>query len=103
MSIQRVPTTQAGRMMNLNIQKSYSRLVELQDQLSSGKLLQRPSDGPAEVMVAMDHRGKLRRAEQYERNTSDAVLTALHGAGVAVPSWGVDAGYTTNPIAELLV
>ena len=72
MSIQRVPTTQAGRTMNLNIQKSYSRLVQLQDQLSSGKLLQRPSDGPAEVMMAMDHRGKFRRAEQYERNTSDA-------------------------------
>jgi len=71
-TIQRVPTTQAGRLMNHNIQQAYSRLVTLQDQLSSGKLLQRASDGPAQVMTAMGYRGELRRAGQYERATSDA-------------------------------
>ena len=72
MSIQRVPTTQAGRLMNYNIQQAYSRLVTLQDQLSSGKQLQRASDGPAQVMTAMGYRGELRRASQYERTTADA-------------------------------
>src|SRR5687768_2722301 len=70
--ITRVPTTQAGRIMNNNIQAAYSRLVHLQDQLSSGKLLKRPSDGPAEVMTSMGYRTQLRRAEQFERNAADA-------------------------------
>ncbi len=35
-------------------------------------------------------------------NTSDAVLTALHGAGVELPSFGADAGYTTATIAEVM-
>jgi hypothetical protein len=36
------------------------------------------------------------------RNMSDAVLTALHGAGVDLPSWGVDGGYTESVISELM-
>lgn len=37
------------------------------------------------------------------RNVSDATLTALRGAGVTMPSWGTDAGYTTTSISELEV
>ncbi|MEQ1564950.1 MAG: DUF1552 domain-containing protein [Myxococcota bacterium] len=37
------------------------------------------------------------------RNMSDAVLTALHGAGVDLAEWGKDLGHTTTPITELLV
>ena len=34
-------------------------------------------------------------------NTSKAVLTALRGAGVVAPSWGVGPGYVTDHITEL--
>ncbi len=34
-------------------------------------------------------------------NTSEAVLTALRGAGVVASSWGVDAGYVTDHISDL--
>ena len=36
------------------------------------------------------------------RNTSDAVLTALHGAGVTLPEWGVAEGWTDRTIGDLL-
>jgi hypothetical protein len=50
--------------------------------------------------------GRLRGATHYvgsSRNTSDAVLTALRGAGVDLPSWGVAEGYTASTISELEV
>jgi len=72
MTIQRVPTTQAGRLMNANLQSTYSRLVDLQDQMASGKQLRRPSDAPAKVVDALDYRAQLRRSEQFERNSQDA-------------------------------
>lgn len=37
------------------------------------------------------------------RNASDAVLTALHGAGVSLPSFGTEAGYSASPVTELLI
>src|SRR5688572_21033486 len=70
--IQRVSSTQAGRMMLANLQGSYVRLTELQDQLSSGKQIRRPSDAPAKVIDALGYRAQLRRAEQHGRNTGDA-------------------------------
>jgi hypothetical protein len=38
-----------------------------------------------------------------QRNTSDAVLTALHGAGIALPSWGDQGGFTRSVVSEVLV
>jgi hypothetical protein len=59
------------------------------------------------ILVAGLGNGRLKGGIHYRstnaRNTSDAVLTALHGAGVSLASWGVDAGYTASPITELLV
>jgi flagellar hook-associated protein 3 FlgL len=70
--ITRVTTTAGSRMMLANLQASQAKLLELQDQLSSGKVLQRPSDSPARVLDAMTYRGELRRNEQHERNGADA-------------------------------
>jgi len=58
------------------------------------------------ILVAGKGSGRLRGGVHYRsdsnRNTSDAVLTALRGAGVDVPSFGVDAGYTDTVVSELL-
>lgn len=58
------------------------------------------------ILIAGGGNGRLRPGihvrDADRRNTSDAVLTALHGAGVALPEWGAAAGYTDRPIAELL-
>ena len=58
------------------------------------------------ILVAGKGGGRLRGGIHYRsttnRNTSDAVLTALHGAGVEVDSFGVDAGWTNTTVGELL-
>jgi hypothetical protein len=59
------------------------------------------------ILVAGKGSGRLRGGVHWRSttadNTSRAVLTALHGAGVALPSWGVDAGRAVDPVGELLV
>lgn len=58
------------------------------------------------ILVAGKGGGRLRGGIHYRsesgRNTSDAVLTALHGAGVEVPSFGADAGYSETLVDEIL-
>lgn len=59
------------------------------------------------ILVAGHGNGRLVGGVHYRstnhRNASDAVLTALRGAGVPATSWGVDAGWTDRTIAELEV
>ena len=62
------------------------------------------SDFP--ILVAGTGNGRLRGGVHYrsgsDRNTSDAVLTALRGAGIEAASFGSDGGYTTSVVSELL-
>lgn len=50
--------------------------------------------------------GRLRGGVHHRSSSLESVsrlsLTALHGAGVELASWGADEGYETAPIAELL-
>jgi flagellar hook-associated protein 3 FlgL len=68
----RISKTTATQMALSNLNKSYNRLADLQDQMSSGKQLRRPSDGPADTVTTLGHRIELRRNEQLDRNASDA-------------------------------
>lgn len=70
--VQRVTTTTMTRRLNADIQFNARRLADAQSKISSGKQLRRPSDGPADVLRALDQRAELRRYEQYNRNSSDA-------------------------------
>jgi hypothetical protein len=57
------------------------------------------------ILLAGKGNGRLKGGYHYRsslRNTSDAVLTALHGAGIYLPSWGVDAGATSSVVSEVL-
>lgn len=55
-----------------NIQKNYGKLANLQEQLSTGKKLNRPSQDPVAATSSMLHRSELRGIEQYERNVAEA-------------------------------
>lgn len=68
----RVTSTAGGQLMLANLQRTYRTLTQLQDQMSSGKAIRRPSDDPAKVISALDYRAQLRRSEQFERNATDA-------------------------------
>jgi flagellar hook-associated protein 3 FlgL len=55
------------------LQTSQARLARLQQQLSSGKAISRPSDSPTGTASAMLLRGDLRLAAQHARNAQDGV------------------------------
>ena len=56
-----------------NLQLSLGRLQRLQDQLSSGRQLNRPSDSPTGTVSALQLRSQLRRGEQLVRNADDGL------------------------------
>jgi flagellar hook-associated protein 3 FlgL len=56
-----------------NLQVNLTKMQRLQEQLSSGKQLSRPSDGPAGTVSALQLRADLRRGEQLKRNADDGI------------------------------
>lgn len=71
-------------------------------ELSDGRI---HSNTEYPLLLAGGGGGRLRPGQHVRavgENASRAVLTALHGAGVELSSWGVDAGRTTRPLSDLL-
>ena len=64
------------------LQANQKRMQQLQEQLSSGRQVNRPSDSPVKTVEAMQFRGTLSRTEQYIRNADDglALLNAADSA-----------------------
>ena len=56
-----------------NLQSNLGRLGTLQEQLSSGKQLAKPSDSPTGTVSALRHRSDIRRSEQMSRNAEDGL------------------------------
>jgi flagellar hook-associated protein 3 FlgL len=56
-----------------NLQSSLQRMSKTQEQLSSGKLIRRPSDSPVGTVSALRWRSEIRQTEQYVRNGEDAL------------------------------
>lgn len=72
------------------LQASLSRLAKVQEQLSTGRVVNRPSDSPTEAATAMRLRGAVQQQEQYARNAENGlgwmatVDTALSGMSASV-------------------
>ena len=66
---QRTVTT---TMLN-GLQSNLGRLQKLQEQLSSGKQVSRPSDSPVKTVESLQFRSNIRRTEQYVRNADDGL------------------------------
>ncbi|GIH97924.1 flagellar hook-associated protein FlgL [Planobispora siamensis] len=77
------------RVLN-NLQGNINRLGDIQNRLSGGKQLARPSDSPAGTSSALSLRSDVRTQEQYIRNADDglgwlgAIDTALTSASTQV-------------------
>jgi flagellar hook-associated protein 3 FlgL len=56
-----------------NLQRSISKGQKIQEQLSSGKTINRPSDSPTGTVTSMQLRGETRANEQYARNADDGL------------------------------
>lgn len=68
----RITQGMASSVILGDIQTASSRLVKLQEKLSSGKELTAPEDNPYEVTRAMQLRTDLASNQQYQRNVQDA-------------------------------
>jgi flagellar hook-associated protein 3 FlgL len=56
-----------------NLQGNLAAMQRLQERLSSGRQVNRPSDSPANTGSALQFRADIRRAEQYTRNADDGL------------------------------
>src|ERR687885_176229 len=56
-----------------NLQANLDKMQRLQERMSSGRSLQRPSDSPTGTVSALRLRADVRRSEQLARNAQDGL------------------------------
>ncbi|RNL61044.1 flagellar hook-associated protein 3 [Nocardioides marmoriginsengisoli] len=71
MAIQRVTQNMLSERSVSSLQLGLSKLAKLQEQLSTGRILNRPSDSPPDTTAAMRIRSSLADVRQYARNAND--------------------------------
>lgn len=71
MTITRVTQSMMSQRSLEGLQLSLSKLARTQEQLSTGRVLNRPSDSPTDTTAAMRLRSSLADARQYVRNAED--------------------------------
>ena len=69
----RITQRSISQRTTANLQSSLQRMAKTQAQLSSGKLISKPSDNPVGTVSAMRWRSEIRQTEQYVRNGEDAL------------------------------
>ena len=69
----RVTNNSIAAMSLANLQSSLQRGAALQQQLSSGKRINRASDDPAGTVSALSLQGEIDRNNQYSRNGADGI------------------------------
>lgn len=90
MAITRVTQNMISQQSLTSLQGGLAKLATLQEQLSTGRVLNRPSDSPADTTSAMRLRSSLADTVQYGRNASDGngwltqIDSALDSAGNGV-------------------
>lgn len=56
-----------------NIQQNYRSMSKYQEQIASGKAINKASDDPVKAVQIMSHRSALTEIEQFKRNTEDGL------------------------------
>ena len=56
-----------------NLQMALSRMARTQEQMSSGRLISKPSDNPVGTVSALRFRADIRQTEQFMRNADDGL------------------------------
>ncbi len=88
MAIGRVTQSMMTQRSLGSLQTSLGRLAELQEHLSTGRVLNRPSDSPGDTTAAMRLRSSVADQQQYARNAEDGLgwlgqidntLTSMNG------------------------
>ncbi|PAQ12989.1 flagellar hook-associated protein FlgL [Bacillus sp. FJAT-42315] len=68
----RITQSMLTNNMMKNLSSSYARMGKYQDQLATGKKINRPSDDPVVAMKGIAYRTSLMEVEQYKRNFGEA-------------------------------
>ncbi|NOX21369.1 MAG: flagellar hook-associated protein 3 [Nitrospirae bacterium] len=78
----RISTFQIFNNITKSLQKNMEKLYFMEEQLSSGKKLNRPSDNPVSIARALAYKVNIKDFEQFKRNMEDAqsYLEATEGA-----------------------
>lgn len=71
MAIQRVTQHRLSQRSVGALQTGLSRLAKLEEQMSTGRILNRPSDSPTDTTSAMRIRSSMADVKQYGRNADD--------------------------------
>ncbi|WP_168123429.1 flagellar hook-associated protein FlgL [Paenibacillus sp. HB172176] len=69
----RVTQSMMNTQLLRNITNNLSRMNTLQDQLSTGKKINKPSDDPVGITFALRYRSELQANEQYTENASSSL------------------------------
>lgn len=67
----RVTQSMLSNNMLRNLSSSYNKMGKLQDQLNTGKKVNRPSDNPVVAMKGIAYRHQVAKVEQFKRNVGD--------------------------------
>jgi len=67
----RVTQSMLSSNMLRNLSSSYSKMEKLQNQITSGSKISRPSDDPVVAIKGMGYRTSLAKVEQYTRNMGE--------------------------------
>lgn len=101
----RVTQSMLSNNMMRNLSNSYSKMGKLQEQLTTKKKINRPSDDPVVAIKGIGYRTDLGKVEQYNRNlsevtnwldNSDAALDQVGGILHRVKELVVDAANDTK-------
>lgn len=101
----RVTQSMLSNNMLRNLSSSYKNMGKLQDQINTGKKVNRPSDDPVVVMKGMGYRMQVDKVAQYQRNlgevhnyldSSDGALDNVGQALIRVQELTLDAANDTK-------
>lgn len=68
----RVTQSMLSSNMLRNLNTSYGKMSKLQEQINSGKVINRPSDDPVIAVKGMGYRVDIDKIEQFQRNMNTA-------------------------------
>lgn len=106
----RVTSNMMSNQVLRNLNKNLNKMSDLQNQESTGRKLNKPSDDPVGVTYALRYRSELSANSQYQRNvdtalgwldTTDSVMSQAEDVMNRLKQLSVQASSGTNPQSAL--
>lgn len=94
----RVTQSMLSNNMLRNLSSSYGKMSKLQDQITSGKKITRPSDDPVIAIKGMGYRTEIDKVKQFTRNIGE-----VHNWLDTTDATLGEAGDALNRVKELIV